>query len=82
MYVNQKTLEMSLDPGVDLVPTNYFYLPINRCSDLLDQVFTIKFDSFGMNKNKFSWDMRYTNDRDLIGDCRNSEYCVDGEIVA
>ena len=82
MYVNQKTLEMSLDPGVDLVPTNYFYLPINRCSDLLDQIFTIKFDSFGMNKNKFSWDMRYTNDRDLIGDCRNSEYCVDGEIVA
>ena len=82
MFVNQKTLEMSLIPRPGFLPTNHFYLPINKCSQLLDQVFVLEFSNFGYGKSKFSWSMRYTNNRNFLGDCQNSEYCVQGEIVS
>lgn len=79
MYVNPKTLEMSLNAKPNYVPTHYFYLPINKMSDLFNQKFTLKVDSFGFNKISFSWDLRYTNNHGLIGDCHNADYCVRGE---
>ena len=82
MYVNEKTLEMSLQPEVGFISTKHFYLPINKSTQLLDQKFTLSFESFGFGQSNFTWDMRYTNNRDLIGDCHNSEYCVQGEIKA
>lgn len=81
MYVKPKSLEMSLVARPGFVTTKYFYLPINHCSDLLDQTFTIVVDKFGHNQNSFSWDVRYINNRNLIGDCANSDYCVVGEIT-
>ena len=81
MYVNTKTLDMSLTARVGFVETKYFYLPVNKCEDLLDQVFTIVVDSFGHGQTSFSWDVRYLNSMHLIGDCSNSDYCVVGEVI-
>ena len=81
MYVNPQTLDMSLiaRPGFQL--TKYFYLPVNKSEELLDQVFTLKMEEFAQSHVSFDWDIRYVNDRNLIGDCSNSDYCVQGEIV-
>ena len=76
MYVNPTTLDMSLEARPGFVSTSNFYLPKNRCEELLDQIFTIDVKDFGYGKTSFSWDMRYTNNRRLIGDCSNSDYCV------
>lgn len=80
MYVNPQTLDMSLiaRPGFQL--TKYFYLPVNKSEELLDQVFTLKMEDFAHSHVSFDWDIRYVNDRNLIGDCSNSDYCVQGEI--
>ncbi len=80
MYVKPESLEMSLIARPGFVETKYFYLPVNHCRDLLDQTFTLVADSFGHNKNSFSWDIRYINNRGLLGDCSNSDYCVVGEV--
>ena len=80
MYVNPKTLEMSLNakPGYRL--SKYFYLPINKKDLLLDQTFSLEVSDFGHNKISFSWNITYSNNRNLLGDCNNSDYCVVGEM--
>ena len=81
MYVNPQTLDMSLEARPDFVMTSNFYLPKNRCEELMDQVFTIDVKDFGYGKTSFSWNMRYTNNNRLIGDCSSSDYCVIGEVT-
>lgn len=80
LYVNPKTLDMSLNAKPDFVPTHYFYLPINKKTEMFNQKFTLKVSSFGLNQTAFSWDIRYTNNRGLIGDCHDSDYCIRGEM--
>ena len=79
MYVNPTSLEMSLVAKPGFVATPYFYLPKNKCEELLDQTFTIMVEEFGHGKTRFNWDIKYTNNHRLIGDCSNSDYCVVGE---
>lgn len=79
MYVNPKTLEMSLNARPEFRITKYFYLPINKKDLLLDQTFSLEVTNFGHNKTSFSWDITYLNNRNLLGDCDNSDYCVVGE---
>ena len=79
MYVKPATLEMSLEARPGFVSTSYFYLPKNRCEEILDQVFSVDVKEFGHGKTSFTWDMRYLNNQRLIGDCSNSDYCVIGE---
>ncbi len=81
MYVNKKTLEMSLVARPDFLPTSYFYLPINKKDQLLDQVFSLRVNDFGYGKTSFNWNIRYLNSRGLLGDCSDSDYCVIGEVV-
>lgn len=80
MYVNPKTLEMSLNAKPNYRLTKYFYLPINKKSDVIDQVFTLDVSNFGHNKLSFTWNITYLNNRNLLGDCNNSDYCVVGEM--
>lgn len=80
MYVNPNTLEMSLVARPNFKATKYFYLPHNHLPEILDQIFTLEVSDFGYSKVSFSYDIRYTNNRHLIGDCNSSDYCVIGEI--
>ena len=79
MYVKPSTLEMSLEARPGFTSTSYFYLPKNRCEDILDQVFNVVVNDFGHGKTSFTWDIRYLNNHHLVGDCSNSDYCVIGE---
>ncbi len=79
MYVDEKTLEMSFSKRSGFIVSPYFYLPINRIKDLLDQVFTLYFPSFGYGENIVSWNIRYITTRYRIGDCQDSDFCVRGE---
>ncbi len=80
MYVNPKTLEMSLNARPDFKLTRYFYLPINKKELLIDQTFALEVSDFGYDKTSFSWNLTYLNNRNLLGDCNNSDYCVVGEM--
>lgn len=80
MYVKPKTLDMSLIPRDEFVPTNYFYLPINKRKQMMDQLFFLNMDKFGHGEISFNWIIRYITNRGLIGDCDTSDYCVIGEI--
>ena len=79
MYVNSKTLEMSLEARPGFIQTHYFYLPKNRSEELLDQNFVLDIRDFGYGKTSFMWEIKYTNNHHLIGDCSDSDYCVIGE---
>lgn len=79
MYVKPSTLEMSLEARPGFQSTSFFYLPKNKCEALLDQLFVIDVANFGYGKTSFRWEMRYTNNNRLIGDCSHSDYCVIGE---
>ena len=81
MYVNPKTLSMSLVAKPDYLTTKYFYLPVNKKEQLLDQLFTLRVTDFGYGKTSFNWNVRYLNNRGLVGDCTDSDYCVVGEVV-
>ena len=80
MYVNPTTLDMSLTPKSGFQETSHFYLPVNRKNSLIDQVFTFEVTNFGYAKTAFSYDITYVNNRSLIGDCENSDYCVVGDM--
>lgn len=81
MYVHPKTLEMSFIPRNGFVATKYFYLPRNKTKQMLNQLFTLKMEKFGYGQINFSWDVRYINNRNLIGDCNNSDFCVVEEVL-
>ena len=80
LYVDKKTLIMSLQPDTGFVATNNFYLPINKKEELSDLTFSISVFSFGINKMHLSWETRLFADHNYIGECQNSEYCVKGDV--
>lgn len=80
MYVNPKTLEMSMVAKPEYVLTHSFYLPINGKHSLIDEKFTLEVTDFGYSKASFNYDIYYENTRGLVGDCDNSDYCVVGEM--
>ena len=81
MFVNPKTLEMSLIFRAGFVATNVFYLPLNKNDLLLDQVFQLEVSEFGYGKISFRWDITYLTTKHLVGDCQDSEYCIIGEVI-
>lgn len=80
MYVNPKTLEMSLEARSGFQLTKYFYLPVNKRNQMVDQDFYLNVSNFGYGAVNFSFKIRYLNNRGLIGDCDNSDYCIIGEV--
>ena len=81
LYVNPKNLDMSYAYIPNFVATNYFYLPVNKMPNLLDSVFELRVNNFGLGKNYFTWNVRYMTNHGLIGDCDSSDYCIIGENV-
>ena len=79
MYVHPKSLQMSLETKEGFVKTRYFYLPVNKKDYLLDEKMSIDLYEAGHSKNDIHWNLTYLANRDLIGDCDSSDYCVVGE---
>ena len=80
MYVHPKTLMMSFISRSGFVKTRYFYMPVNKKEEMLDEVVDITINKCGLTKNNISWHLSYLANQNLIGKCSNSDYCiVEGE---
>lgn len=79
MYVNQLTLEMSTKSQTGYVKTKYLYFPRNGKMYETDYDFNISIFGLGIDHSTFVSSFKYKSERNIIGDCRNSQYCVVNE---
>ena len=80
MFVDKKTLIMSDQPRDNFVATNNFYLPINKKEQLLDYPIYFELKNVSFSNVTITWKSKISAYNNLIGDCQNSEYCVEGEV--
>lgn len=80
LYVEKRTLTISNIPRTGYVLTRHFYLPINRCHDLVGSAFTLGIEGIGYNKVSFVWNSSLLAENPLLGNCHNSGYCVVGTV--
>ncbi len=80
MYVDPKTLLMSKFPQQGYLATHYLYLPLNYYETIIKTNFTINIKGFGPSKRNFSWNIKYLETNQFIGDCSFADYCVTGGI--
>ena len=75
-YVDPMTLKMSPVPKDGYVETKNLYLPRNekRSENNYDCMLTL--DGLGQDNTKFLSRFKYKSTLNILGDCRNSEYCI------
>lgn len=78
LYVEPQSLFMSLTPKTGYKATHYFYLPINKMSEVNDTKFIFEINGISDHKINLRWEVNYANEIGLIGDCSTSEYCLVG----
>lgn len=76
LYVDQLTLQMSSTPRTGFVKTNYFYLPRDEKRFEEEYEFDLRINGLGIEKSTFVTTFRYKSVLNILGDCRNSKYCV------
>jgi hypothetical protein len=76
LYVEPSTLLMSLSPADGFIPTNYFYFPREKYTSERDVRMQIIVTSCGINECQISYKFTYFSYLKLIGDCRDSKYCI------
>ncbi len=80
MYVNPKTMQMSLIPRNNFLQTKYFYFPINKKDKLDNTLIRIEFNGYGHLKTDVYLNSKLTFENNLIGSCDNSDFCITGGI--
>ena len=80
LFVNPNSLSMSNRNLPGYIATNKFYLP-RKGSKLFDK-YKIEFiiDEIGVNKSNFRCTLNYFYNKNLLGDCANSDFCVVGGV--
>lgn len=76
LYVNPITLDMSSVKKDGYVQTNKIYFPRNGKRFENEYSCRIGITKFGIDGSQFVTSFKYKSLRNIIGDCRNSEYCV------
>lgn len=76
LYVNPLTLDMSSIERDGYVKTNHIYFPRNGRRFENEYSCRIGITKFGLDGSQFVTSFKYKSLRNIIGDCRNSEYCV------
>lgn len=76
LYVNQTTLEMSPVSKSGFVATDYFYFPRNEKRNEGNYKCHINLDGIGIDHSTFQSSFSYKSILNIMGDCRNSEYCI------
>ena len=80
MYVNEKTLQMSLIPRDGFKETSSFFFPINKQQEVMKDEFKMSLIGLGDNKTNFIWNCSMNTVTNFLGDCSNSEYCIIGGV--
>ena len=82
MYVNSNTLEMSPIARVGYQNTNSIYVPIGREIDFENNDLKLVIEDCGFSKSKVVIPLNFFSTSKLFGACHESDYCVEGGIVA
>lgn len=80
LYVNLQTYEVSYLPRSGFVSTDTFYFPKNKKEEIENMFFQLSFKNFGASKSDYVYDGTFAFNKNHIGNCSNSSYCVNGEI--
>lgn len=80
MYVNPNTLDMSLIPRNNFIQTKYFYFPINKKDKLQNTMMRIELNGYGHLKTNLYINTKLNFEKNLIGSCQNSDFCITGGI--
>lgn len=79
-YVDRLNLETYSYQNANTVQSSKIYLPVNRLQDFLGTKMEIQLLGCGNNKYNLYFDLSYDINRELIGNCNSSDYCIKGEI--
>lgn len=80
LFVNPNNYNVTTSPMEGYVETSYLYLPPNQQEKIANCQFAFWLVDPGYNLYDFYWTVSYILPNNLIGDCRNSEYCVIGGV--
>ena len=82
MYVNSNTLEMLPISFIGYQSTNNIYVPIGREIDFENNELKLVIENCGFSKSKVVIPLNFFSTGKLFGACHESDYCVEGGIVA
>ena len=81
LYVDKQTLLLSSSIKEGYVKTKYIYLPRNDMREQSNYDAYFVFEDFGINNDVVFHKFELKATKNIFGDCRNSEYCIQEEIV-
>lgn len=76
LYVNKETLLLSSVPKDGYVKTKHIFLPRNNMQNESKFTAYFVFTDFGIDKDLVRHSFQFKALRNIIGDCSNSEYCI------
>ena len=79
LYVHKETLLLSKERKVGYVQTKHIYLPRNEMRNQAQIKGYFVFEDFGIDGDFVKHSFNFRALKNIIGDCRNSEYCIQRE---
>ena len=76
LYVNKETLMLSKTAKDGYVSTKHIYLPRNEMRNQDKYTAYLVFTKFGLDKSLLRYSFSLHALKNIVGDCRNSEYCI------
>ena len=81
LYVDKQTLLLSSSYKEGYVKTKYIYLPRNDMREQSNYDAYFVLEDFGINNDVVFHKFELKATKNIFGDCRNSEYCIQEEIL-
>ena len=76
LYVNKNTLLLSSNKQTNYIKTKHIYLPVNDYQNQEKYHATIVLNRFGINNDMLFHRFELRANKNTIGDCHNSKYCI------
>lgn len=81
LYVNKDTLEMASFPKANYVATNEIYVPLGRLEDFAEDECYILLRNAGYSYSDITIPFTFFYDKNFIGECYMSDYCIVGGVL-
>lgn len=80
LYVEPNSLLMSLGPREGFIPSNYFYLPRSKAKEFDGYEFSLNILQVGLAHLNLTYQLKFEVGYLMLGDCIDSDYCVEGKV--
>lgn len=80
MFVNPNTLEMSFKEQIGFITTDKFYVPLMSSDKFEDTEIYLQLNNIGPNETTITIPLNFIKGNNLIGNCFDSTYCIEGEV--